>query len=411
MSGKKSNKANKAAKKVKFVNEYKIFNVKKNRIKSRKFNDTAPRFMSKIKGPYSKLYNMNKNTYCANSKTINNCLNKIRLKPWTMKYVGGGTYGSIFSISDYSDKEFAIKMIVYVDTLKNKNNQLKVVEEIETEINYAIAMSHNGLGPKIYGAFYIIDEKEELPKNHPWAQKLINVVKKKNEDMSFIKEMEKRNCVLNIQFLLMEKYDMDCHDALKSDNLTVMDKQQIVKKMVLLLYQQVYLLEIYCYDIRPGNFLVNEDNLETRMIDFGIDYCKQETIFEKDPKFSFSTKQKLQEAVVINNILQLYLLTYKIIKDYNDEDFAAVTMYFFDNHIMKLFFKGPWKNLIVDYVDHCYKYMDTMKAYDAPMLLVGYFMNYFSYNKEIFKKGRVYIIDKITSAIQRGLDSFMTQSS
>jgi len=405
---KKENKNLKSSKKVRFS----ISRIEKRKRRIGK-EEVVPRYLTKIIGPYQKKYSLNKNRYCNSSKNINECLKNLRIRTETIKYLTSGSYGVVFRAKATDGTDIAIKMIIYIDTLKNKNNQMKLVEDLETEINYAAMMSDKDLGPKIYDTFYIIDHKEELDVNHPWAKKLVNSVAKIDPNIGFVKEMKKRNCIFNIQFLIMKAYEMDGNNALYDDNIDPVVKQQIVHQMVTLINKQVFELEIYCYDIKPSNFLVNiNKSLDVKMIDFGTIYCRQDTIFYKPEKkysiFSKFSKQELQGTVVMNNILQLYLLIYNLLYDIENQiDFAIITRFIFENQFGLHLFNGDyWRNFVNLYVDHCYEYIKKSGYYDAPMMLVGYSFDYFSSRPDLYKQSPQKTKEELYLKIQYGIDSY-----
>lgn len=155
--------------------------------------------------------------------------------------LGSGTYGYIYKAEE-GNKEYAIKKII---TKLYPSEEEYQFQEIEAEVEYGTYMSDLGIGPKVYRSFYITYEKEG-----------------ENYIITYIK---------------MGKYDYSLISFLNS-SFRKRIKENAVKKCIDLIRRQVYRSNLYCIDIKPGNFVVNisKKTLDVKMIDFGSDYCKKE---------------------------------------------------------------------------------------------------------------------------------------
>jgi hypothetical protein len=125
-------------------------------------------------------------------------------------------------------------MTVAVKITKNKLTH-DDFEDLVHEIEYSYYMGSIGLAPKIYETFYYINDEDEYK-----------------------------------QVLIMEYYPYDCNTFLK--NSSDHDARIVVKNMIKILKQMIFKNKMYCVDIKPGNFVVNDD-LDVKIIDFGRDWC------------------------------------------------------------------------------------------------------------------------------------------
>ena len=164
---------------------------------------------------------------CSSWKTLEN------EKP---RFIGSGSYGVVYSMvlnHKGRKKDVAVKTI-YMD---NSDSLLK--EETEREIRYAKLMAKAHIGPKIYDEF---------------------IYQLNNES--------------NIIIIIMERFERSGSSALNTGKITKTQKKIIIKKMINLMKHMIS-KKMYCFDIKPGNFVVNikKNKITVRMIDFGGQFC------------------------------------------------------------------------------------------------------------------------------------------
>lgn len=129
-------------------------------------------------------------------------------------------------------------------------------------------MSDVNIAPKFYNSFFKPSGEQDINNKH----------KKKYT-----------------QYLFTEVMDMNCYNALNSDNIEKKIKYKIINEMINLLYFQIFNYNLFCSDVKPPNFLFSNkkseisllfedsyhsklDTISVKMIDFGGDYCN----FEKE---------------------------------------------------------------------------------------------------------------------------------
>ncbi len=184
-------------------------------------------------------------TYNNNEEdTIKNCSN-VEIESIIQKSLGSGTYGIIFPVlvKFGSEKTTLIlkKISMVTETIKQEDD---FIEDMYDEVDYSYEMGKHNIGPRVYDAFfYRLDHT-------------IN------------------------QYILMEKFDTSVANWLLSNNnsLNFSNCQFVTNEMLELLHKQIFVLDIYCGDIKTDNFVINFNPLVVRMIDFGIDWCTKTTL-------------------------------------------------------------------------------------------------------------------------------------
>lgn len=167
---------------------------------------------------------------------------------------------SIKNITDFSFITSSNDAVIYLVTIGNKDYILKQIYGksiglLEFELEWGVMADKKGFGPKIYDAFYIVDGSSV------------------------------------IQFILMEKYDMDLFTFIVHNK-----KSPKVKTVVEKAIKNIHKLidnDLFCHDIRTRNFVVNESNLNVKMIDFGVKFCREERLSNKQDYKSFLAFQLL----------------------------------------------------------------------------------------------------------------------
>jgi hypothetical protein len=337
------------------------------------------------------------NRFC--NSDIEECL-QINLR--NLKYIGGGTFGSLFKAVDPSGHNIALKLIIGVDDDDfSPKTKLEKYSSMKKELDLTTLMGEHDIGPKVIDTINFLIQSNEVSDYKVISQMLstieITYKTKYNEVYPQFFALSKpgnfcnrdpnlRSChIISIQIIVMDAYDMDCHMALKDHKISDVIKLQIVHDMVILMYRQIFELHIYCYDIKPGNFVVNLPAKKTRsasrstspsstfsqgrfavkMIDFGVDFCKEKKdniytgIHNSKPIFGdFSS----QEILFFSNVLQifLYLYTNDFFKDMNDNLKKQYFNILFNNKICTKMLHGRWDIFIKSYLDHAKKNADNL---------------------------------------------------
>ena len=242
------------------------------------------------------------NKFCETD--LKECTN-LRFGPVT--YRGGGTFGSVFTAQLNPHHLIAIKMIVSIDPeRKSPKRLLKKQIELQKEINMTVLMGREAIGPEVVDIANYLLNSNELPE-FPLIQEIINKAIEENENVEIELDNGKMH-ELVVQFILMDAYEMDCEKALYKTTYHN-DHPQILEQMVDLMRRQIE-IGIYCYDIKPGNFVVNMSPLEVRMIDFGADYCNNninDTFPQNEYLPSILKLMSVYDLLLFSNCLQLFL--------------------------------------------------------------------------------------------------------
>lgn len=148
--------------------------------------------------------------------------------------IGKGAFGTVYlgqtKIND-------MPITVAVKIIKNEYNH-KTFESLNDEITYSYMMGAQGLAPKIYDAFYFVDV----------------------------------STLWYTQVIIMEYFEYSGADALEiCYSMDVINF--LVTQMIELTKQMIFAHGMYCVDVKPGNFVVNDDLTVVKMIDFGRDWC------------------------------------------------------------------------------------------------------------------------------------------
>ena len=145
--------------------------------------------------------------------------------------LGEGSFGKVYKakgVYHSSTLDLAVKVINNVN-----------LDEIFDEVEYSYYMSEMDIGPKIYDAFYKLQESYYY-----------------------------------IQYIVMEPFDGDVEGLLRSKTVSVHNKRNAIKQMCILLYKQMFDHGLECYDIKPKNYVYKNHGNVVRMIDFGRDWCR-----------------------------------------------------------------------------------------------------------------------------------------
>ncbi len=195
-----------------------------------------------------------------------------------IEHIGEGSFGSVYrGETTYNSK----KINVAVKLIRNCSDENLI--DLNLEINYSYNMGILGIGPLIYDAFYYKNQGED-----------------KYE-----------------QIIVMEYYPYDGRVALQS--VSIQNKKKIIKKMIDLVKQTIFEVKIYCVDLKPENFIVN-DNLDVKMIDFGTDWCVPDHLPTLD-SFPASVRNNPKIIKLAENHLYQILIfqLYKMISLFTDD--------------------------------------------------------------------------------------------
>lgn len=294
--------------------------------------------------------------------------------------MGSGTFGIFFNV-EYTERHTTkiMGMKVVIRILNKSESTLEDYYEMQKEVGYSAMMGELDIGPKINDAFFYEFEVSELS-TYRILNGLINIITNTNPNMHAIQRLQQANPddIMKVQFMLMDKYEMSCHQALTSSTIDIDTKIQIVRKMVLLLQHQIE-EGLYCNDIKPGNFVVNLNPLDVKMIDFGADFCKENNIYNGvgDNVLVSPLNISSPKILYISNVIQLLASIQKsgffqnitlvkaddfIFNMFTNPDrvgglISGIGANIFINH----FFNRNWENFIDLYVDHAVKNITNRK--------------------------------------------------
>jgi len=334
-----------------------------------------------------------KNNLC--KKDITECLTT-SIKEDTIKYIGGGTYGSIFKSEDLKGRSIIIKMIINVDITGSKKQKLNY--KMNKELELTIAMGELGVGPIIYDAIFHEINSDEIDK-YKNLSKMLDLIKNghknKNDNgsgnkthaqfkllESNIDTCNKRkgkkvkNChLMNIQIISMQGFEKDGNDALFKSNLDNNVKYEIITRFIDLIYKQIFELYVYCYDIKPANFVINTSPvLDVKMIDFGIDFCVSTNIYnEYDNEEVMYENLYPKEILFFSNVIQILLILdhQNFFYEMSQETISRYSMCFFKNKLMSKIINLDWKKLIKQIVFSAYNNNEE-KIFDPSNMLIHY---------------------------------------
>lgn len=155
--------------------------------------------------------------------------------------LGEGAFGKVYSATGvYGENviNLAVKIV-----------KCKDASEIYNEVEYSYYMSDVHIGPVVYDAFFKVNAGyvNNPQKDYPYTQ-----------------------------YILMEPFDGNVQQLLKREDIPIKTKACAVHEMCLLLEDQIFKYGLECYDIKPTNYVYKIDKvLVVRMIDFGVDWCRQ----------------------------------------------------------------------------------------------------------------------------------------
>ena len=281
-------------------------------------------------------------------------------------------------------------MIINVDKTGRKKEKLQ--EKMESELDLTIAMGEKGIGPVIYDAlFHEIDSdkiykyknldnmlqmirkgyKEKNNKTYPQFQKM-------EENINTCESSSSVTChIVNIQIISMEGFEMDGNDALFKKKISNHIRCKIIEDFIKLIHRQIYEMKVYCYDIKPSNFVLNNKGLKyplVKMIDFGIDFCTYKRIYTK-----YENSEVILEGMYpadmlfFSNVIQILLiLNYQeFFNKMNNNNIRLYALCFFKNQYMKQIMNKDWKSIVKLFVNLAYQ-NNNSKKFDPSSMLMHY---------------------------------------
>ena len=169
---------------------------------------------------------------------IISCLEDVKLPPKYNAYtlLGSGSYGSVWGVKGHvkgRKKNLAIKIITF-----NDNNAV-LKHESRAEVDYAERMAKAGIGPRIYESVYL-----KAPRG------------------------------MRAVIIIMQQGRQDGYQYLYSPTRSLASKKKMLREMMMLVHKMVS-MGMYCYDIKPGNFVVTSHR-KPQIIDFGGQFCSNQ---------------------------------------------------------------------------------------------------------------------------------------
>lgn len=316
---------------------------------------------------------LNKNRDCYKQE-INKCINQDIILIGNPVVIGAGTFGVLLKVAtSRPGYDVAIKFMFTIRENTKKSSEM--FESMEKELNFSYYMGHLGIGPNVLDSFHYNLEFEDFIKIHT-LQIIFEMVSEyfKNkrgtdyprfdlvaERLKSGKDLE--NLPVEIQCIVMKAYETDCFTPLTDLGVNIYIKEQIIKQMTNLLYNQIK-NGLYCWDIKSQNFVVNYKNtpVNVKMIDFGADFCTEENIYNgirndeinPDPKRAATSFLILNlyppQILYISNVLQIFITL--VNTNCFNKDANILFEAFFNHTIFDNFFSSDWETFIDKYIDH-----------------------------------------------------------
>jgi hypothetical protein len=327
-----------------------------------KYKRVSPH-VKKIDSERSKEFKkLNKNRNCM-EKDFKDCIDRKIGIYGDPIIIGNGTFGILLRVKSAKD-DIAIKFIFNISNLESAHRFI----DMEKELSFSYYMGATGIGPEVLDSFYYNFDFGEL-KHFPVLYRIVEMIiqhfKKKGKiypqfypiDDALKHGVDPGNLPVEIQCIVMKAYDSDCEGAIIDPKISVDAKADIVKQMVNLLEIQIK-NGLYCYDVKPGNFVVNikGNHVDVKMIDFGADFCTEKKIyigFANDaiiPNFGINYVQLLY----ISNVIQIFALVVKtgFFDSISPESAQKILRSFFDHMLFGMFFSINWQQFIDWYIDY-----------------------------------------------------------
>jgi hypothetical protein len=184
--------------------------------------------------------------------------------PWhiasdAITFLGEGSYGAVYNVVLQRGRGKSVQVALKIMEIGEKNKNKALVEESVVEILNGRRMSKANIGPKIYDEFFYTEDKCLCSRQKP--REFVFII------------MEKFQGSVS-QFLWSEpsmSKKWDKYATLKSKGIAIRKMMSLTKRMIG--------KNLYCWDIKPGNFVINAygttaKKIKVKMIDFGGQFCK-----------------------------------------------------------------------------------------------------------------------------------------
>lgn len=329
--------------------------------------------------------------------------------------INNGTFGILIKMNS-SRGVMAVKFIFNV----NRFSSAERINDMEKELAFSYLMSDTGIGPLVLDAFYYninFGELRKFPSLHGIFEIISDHFRRKNKVYKQFLPIENKllqgknpsNLPLEIQCIVMESYENDCENALSDPNNSISIKVEIIKQMVNLLSEQIK-HALYCYDIKPGNFVVNIKNgsVDVKMIDFGADFCTENKIYSGYENDDIVPDLELTyiDLLYISNTIQLFMMYIQSNDLYtmDKNDSKEIVNAFFNHHIFGVFFSKDWKNIILWYVYNAR--INNMQGLHDPSNNLIWYSNIENYSTdELYENDNIYkIADFIIYSLEIAID-------
>lgn len=268
----------------------------------------------------------------------------------------------------------AIKFMVYTPTNIKKTRFLSM----KNELAYTKLMGDLEIGPKVYDSFHYIFNLGAIKKHTklPGVKHVLELfyrktkeTQKKHKNSSGIGgtildlfDHGKDSTQIELQCIVMDVYDMDADDYMYDPDGDINVKADIIMKMCSLQRKQIQ-SKLFCYDIKPSNFVVNINKktgrVDVRMIDFGASHCTQGSVYKNisndsyfytDGEFTLTSLEMMH----ISNFMQLCVpyLNNSMFRYMTTENRAIIyDAYTNKDPIVHKFLKYPkWTDVITAYI-------------------------------------------------------------
>jgi hypothetical protein len=308
---------------------------------------------------------LNKNRSCY-EKDFKDCIDKSIGIYGDPIIIGNGTFGILLRAKSAKD-DIAIKFIFNISNTESRDRFI----DMEKELSYSYYMGDIGIGPKVLDSFYYNFDFGEL-KNFPALYSIVQMVVKhfKNKGRTYpqfipienaLKQGQSpENLPVEIQCIVMKAYNSDCEGALLDTKNSIEVKAEIIKQMINLLEIQIR-NGMYCYDVKPGNFVVNINghHVDVKMIDFGADFCTEKKIYTEFANNAIVPRLGINYAqlLYISNVIQIFILFVKTnyLNSISKENAKKLLRSFFFNPLFESLFKNlDFIDWYIDYAHNNY---------------------------------------------------------
>ncbi len=257
----------------------------------------------------------------------NDCFDRL----YDMKYIGGGAFGSIFKakkyLNDGKTKDIIVKFILpRIRDYDNQKIKMKAVDNWINELKYSIAAADENIGPKILETQLYLYNKNTV---HKQFKEVLDTILNSDSEFKNIFETKLQNINnLYFPFFEMEKFDMDCDDVFYNESISDDLKLEMIIQMKELIHKKIFIMNLYCSDIKPANFVVKMNiNPVVRMIDFGENSCSFDRLYDyrKHQNMSLKELNERKKYLYFSLMFQLFVIIT------NDDPEKLIEKYKFSN--------------------------------------------------------------------------------